>query len=52
MIREFTDLPKFGYLIDFIYFPQPKTGLRDRKFELFLQSKDLPDPIFVKFRVE
>jgi hypothetical protein len=52
LIRDFTSLPKFGYLIDFIYFPQPKTGLRDHEFELFLQSRDLADPIFVKFRVE
>lgn len=52
VITDYVSLPKFGYFIDFIYFPLPKTGLKGKKFELFLSSPDLPDPIFVKFLVE
>jgi hypothetical protein len=44
-------LPKHGYVIDFIYFPVPVTGIRDQPFELFLDSPDLEDPVFVKFEV-
>lgn len=44
-------LPKHGYVIDFIYFPVPATGIRDQPFELFLDSPNLEDPVFVKFEV-
>ncbi len=51
LVRDFVVLPRHGYLIDFIYFPAPKTGVRDQPFELFLDSKDLAEPVFVKFEV-
>ena len=52
LVRDRVSLPKFGYLLDFIYFPQPVTGLKGRKFEIFLDSPDLEDPVFVKFLVK
>jgi hypothetical protein len=45
-------LPRYGYIIDFIYFPQPEGGLKGRRFELFMDSQDLPEPVFVKFMVK
>jgi hypothetical protein len=52
LVRDLVSLPKFGYIIDYIYFPKPKTGIKDHRFELFLESSDLPDPVFVKFMVK
>jgi hypothetical protein len=54
LVQDSVTLPKFGYLVDFIYFPKPATGLKDHKFELQLASPALPadnNPIFVKFMV-
>jgi hypothetical protein len=51
IVRDRVVLPKQGYVIDFIYFPAPATGVRDQQFELFLDSVDLPDPVFIKFEV-
>jgi hypothetical protein len=52
LVRDLVSLPKFGYIIDFLYFPAPSTGLKGHRFELFMESPDLPDPVFVKFLVE
>ena len=51
VVRDRITLPKFGYLVDVLYFPRPITGVRDQRFELFLHSPDLPDPVFVKFEI-
>lgn len=51
VVRDLVSLPKFGYMVDFIYFPEPPGGMRGRRFELFLDSPSLEDPIFVKFEV-
>ena len=51
VVRDLVALPKHGYFIDFIYFPMPKTGIRDQPFELFVESPNLEDPVFVKFEV-
>jgi hypothetical protein len=51
IVRDSLTLPRFGYLIDFLYFPMPKTGVRERRFELFLEAPELPAPVFVKFAV-
>jgi hypothetical protein len=51
-VRDMVSLPRYGYLIDYIYFPRPATGILDRRFELFVESQNLPDPVFVRFKVE
>jgi hypothetical protein len=54
LVRDTVELPKFGYMVDFIYFPKPATGIKDHKFELQVASPALPpdnNPIFVKFMV-
>jgi hypothetical protein len=52
VVQDLVVLPRFGYLIDFLYFPTPPGGLRDRPLELFLSSPDLEDPVFLRFEVE
>ena len=52
IVRDNVTLPKFGYFIDYLYFPKPATGIKGHKFDLFLASPSLPDPVFVKFAVE
>jgi hypothetical protein len=52
LVRDSITLPKFGYLIDFVYFPKPVTGVMGRKFELFVSAPELTNPIFVKFEVK
>jgi hypothetical protein len=51
LVRELVSLPKHGYLIDWIYFPEPPGGIRGQPFELFVNSPALQDPVFVKFEV-
>jgi hypothetical protein len=52
LVRDTVSLPRFGYMLDILYFPAPSTGVKDQRFELFLQAPELPDPVFVKFEVK
>jgi hypothetical protein len=52
LVRDHVALPKFGYILDFLYFPAPKTGLKGHKLELFLAAAELEDPVFVRFEVK
>ena len=45
-------LPKFGYILDMIYFPTPSTGLKGQTLELTMTAPELTDAIFVKFEVK
>jgi hypothetical protein len=51
-VRDMVSLPRYGYILDYLYFPKPTTGIKGHRFELFLESQSLPQPIFVKFKVE
>jgi hypothetical protein len=51
-VTDVVQLPKFGYMLDMLYFPMPTTGLRGHKFELAMTAPELTDPIFVKFEVK
>ena len=51
-VTDTVSLPRYGYLIDMIYFPAPTTGLKGHKFELTMSTAELTDPIFVKFEVK
>lgn len=51
-VRDMVSLPRFGYLLDFIYFPKPTTGIKGHRFELFLDAQGLENPVFVKFEVK
>ena len=50
-VRDLVALPRFGYMLDMLYFPAPSTGVKGHTFELFLQAPELPDPVFVRFEV-
>lgn len=52
VVTDNVQLPKFGYLMDMLYFPMPVTGLKGHKFELAMTAPELTDPIFVKFEVK
>jgi hypothetical protein len=52
VVYDQVELPKFSYFTDWIYFPHPKTGVKGHRFELFLDTEELEDPIFVKFKVD
>jgi hypothetical protein len=51
IVKDSLVIPRYGYVIDYIYFPRPKTGVVGKRFELFLSAPELPDPVFVKFAV-
>lgn len=52
VVTDSVQLPRFGYLLDVLYFPQPTTGLKGHKFELTMTAPELTDPVFVKFEVK
>ena len=52
VVTDTVELPKFGYILDMLYFPMPGTGLVGHKFELTMSAPELTDPIFVKFEVK
>ncbi|HEX4823320.1 MAG TPA: hypothetical protein VFV19_03335 [Candidatus Polarisedimenticolaceae bacterium] len=52
VVTDHVELPRYGYVIDMLYFPAPATGLKGHKFELAMTAPELADPIFVKFFVE
>ena len=51
LVQDYVGLPRHGYIIDFIYFPAPSTGILNQPFELFVDSPSLDEPVFVKFEV-
>lgn len=50
-VKDRVSLPRFGYMIDFVYFPKPVSGAMNRRFEMHMEAPELSDPIFVKFVV-
>ena len=52
VVRDLVSLPKFGYLLDMLYFPTPAGGVKGHLFELHVSAPELEDPIFVKFQVK
>ena len=51
LIRDNLILPRYGFVVDMLYFPAPADGLLGKQFELFVDSPNLEDPIFVRFQV-
>ena len=52
LVQDSMELPKFGYLIDLIYFPRPTNGVMGKRLELFVSAPELENPVFVKFEVK
>ena len=51
LIRDNLILPRFGYIVDMLYFPAPADGVLGKEFELFVSSPNLEEPVYVRFRV-
>lgn len=52
IVADNIELAQRMWMTDILYFPHPKGSVKGKKFELWLSSPDLPDPVFVKFRVK
>lgn len=50
-VRDRMSLPRFGWFVDFIYFPHPPGGVVGQRFDLFVDAPELEDPVFVKFEI-
>ena len=50
-VQDVTTLPTSGVMVDFLYFPMPPGGLKGHRFELFLDTPELDDSLFVSFVV-
>lgn len=51
-VRGVAVLPVFTYIVDFLYFPKPGTGIKGHRFELMLDAPALPEPVVVSFVVD
>jgi hypothetical protein len=51
-VRDRVELGLRMWTYDILYFPHPKGTLVGNKFELWMTSPDLQEPVFVKFRVK
>jgi hypothetical protein len=50
LVRDAVYLPRYGYIIDMLYFPMPDGGIESgRRFELFLDAPELEQPIYCTF---
>ncbi|MBP7148420.1 MAG: hypothetical protein KBD01_12815 [Acidobacteria bacterium] len=52
IVRERVELPVHSWTRDVIYFPHPEGQLMGRRYEMWLDTEELEDPIFVKFEVK
>jgi hypothetical protein len=50
--RDRLFIPRFGYILDFVYFPRPEGALVGQPLELFVTAPELPDPVFTRFALE
>jgi hypothetical protein len=51
VLREKIEMNERMYMSDILYFPHPDGVMIGRKFELWMTSPDLTEPVFVKFRI-
>jgi hypothetical protein len=50
LVRDAVYLPRYGYIIDLLYFPMPEGGIPSgRRFELFLDAPEIDPPIYCTF---
>jgi hypothetical protein len=45
-------LPRFSYILDFVYFPKPPGFVEGEPLELLLSAPELENPVFVRFTVQ
>lgn len=52
LVNDRVELNNSSYMIDVLYFPHPEGEILGNYFELWMDSEDLEEPLFVKFRVK
>jgi hypothetical protein len=52
IVQDHVELETRMWTADMLYFPHPKGAVAGRQFELWMTAPELPDPVFVKFRVK
>lgn len=51
ILRDRVELAKWSWMADILYFPHPKGPVRDHKFELWVSTPELKEPIFIRFHI-
>ncbi len=51
LLRDRVELYRWSWMADILYFPHPKGPVQNHKFELWVTAPELPDPLFVRFRI-
>jgi hypothetical protein len=49
--RDRVFLPRFSYIVDFLYFPAPSSYTLGEPLELRVSAPELSDPVFIRFSV-
>jgi hypothetical protein len=49
--RDHVFLPRYSYIVDFVYFPSPEGYTNGEPLELRVSAPELPDPVFIRFTV-
>lgn len=52
LARDRVELSMKTWMKDLLYFPMPETGLVGHRFELWLDTEEMEQPVFVKFAVK
>jgi len=52
IVEDTVVLPRHAWMTDVVYFPRPEGPLLGRRYELWLDAAELPDPVFVRFEVD
>ncbi len=52
IVRDRVEMPLRSWAWDILYFPHPQGSIKDRKFELWLDTPELEEPVFVRFAVK
>jgi hypothetical protein len=50
--RDRVELSQKTWMEDLLYFPRPEGKLLDRRYELWLDTEQLENPVFVKFAIK
>lgn len=52
VVAESIELARNAWMLDVVYFPHPEGELVGRRYEVWLETPELPHPVFVRFAVE
>lgn len=52
LVRDRFELYRRSWMYDLVYFPHPEGKLLGRKYEMWIDSEQLPEPTLVKFTIK